>query len=346
MSGINAAGARLTLLLAAVAGPAFAADDLATPPFPANLQHEVVTRWINSSTDLPRGAPLVFGSDAVAAILTNGQKGNDRQIRNVSFREEATAANFVTRMGGRSISGDADVDCRARSIKLNELTIYAGSNLRGREISHMGARTDWRVPTPDRVLSRVVSGACGAAKPLPAAAPAAGLKPAVPAPQPTPSEPPPQKPATVAVAKPAPPPPKPATPAPVRPAAGPPPVLAARPAPAPARPAPPAVVAKAPATPPPPAKPAPAPVAVATADGGVRVQIGAVSSAAIASSEWDRVARQFPDAFKGRSKSTMKVDANGAELHRVLVGGFASKGAAQSFCGVLQAKGQACFIRN
>jgi cell division septation protein DedD len=338
MSGITAAGARLTFLLAAVvAGPTLAADDLATPPFPANLQHEVVSRWIKGSTDLPAGAPLVFGSDAVAAILSNTQKGSDRSVRAVTFREEATAANFVTRMGGRSISGGADVDCKARSVKLDELTIYAGSNLKGREVSHMGARTDWRVPTPDRVLSRVVQGACGAAKPLtvavagpvppPASAPASGLKPAVSAADtPAPPKPAPRPLSKPATAKPAPPPPA------LRPAA---------PAPPPSRPAAPPAVAKASPSPARPAPPAPVP-----AGGGVRVQIGAVSSPEVASREWDRIARQFPDAFKGHSKGSMKVSANGAELHRVLVGGFASKAAAQSFCGVLQAKGQACFIRN
>ena len=75
-------------------------------------------------------------------------------------------------------------------------------------------------------------------------------------------------------------------------------------------------------------------------------QIGAVSSEAVATAEWDRAAKAFPAAFSGRSKAVAKITANGAELYRVLVGGFGSKAEAQSFCSTLQAKGRACFVRN
>jgi len=307
------------LMAAGLAGPALADDDLGTPTFPVSMQRDVVSRWIAGSTNLPRNAALVFGPDGVVAILSNETKPGENGIRKVSFREEATQANYVTRMGGRSIAGVTDIDCRARAVKLASLTIYAGSNLQGREISHMGQRTDWRVPTPDRVLSRVVNGACGAGRPTVVAAaadtsrPAAGgLKPAIEAP-------PALRPSLSPSVRP--------EPAP-KPAAKAAPVAAPKPD-APKREA---------------SKPSNA-RGDNGAEGGVLVQVGAVGSQAAGGQEWDRIARQNAEAFKGRSRQIAKASVNGATVYRVLVGGFSSRTEAESFCRTLQAAGRACFIR-
>lgn len=126
---------------------------------------------------------------------------------------------------------------------------------------------------------------------------------------------------------------KPAIPA----ATAPPPAPAVKVAPAPAQ----KVVVT-----PPPAKPAPtpAPVAKATAGGAV-VQIGAVSSTALADKAWNDAVGVAPGLAAGKGKSVEKIEKNGGTLYRTAVTGFASKTDAQAFCAKLQASGKSCFVR-
>lgn len=117
-------------------------------------------------------------------------------------------------------------------------------------------------------------------------------------------------------------------------------IPAAKPAPPPAQ-----KVAAAPAAPPKPAPPpekkaAPAPEPKA-ASGGARVQVGAVSSTALADKAWkDAVAA---GGGSGRGKAVEKIE--GGSLYRTFVTGFASKAEAQAFCAKLQAAGKSCFVR-
>jgi len=133
------------------------------------------------------------------------------------------------------------------------------------------------------------------------------------------------------------------------------PALAAQSAPAPKvvtpPPAPPAKVAAAPA--PPAAKPSPAPVAKApaapapkaAASGGAVVQIGAVSSPALADKAWNAAVAVAPGLAAGKGKSVEKIDKNGGVLYRTAVTGFASREAASAFCDKLKAAGKSCFVR-
>jgi outer membrane biosynthesis protein TonB len=144
------------------------------------------------------------------------------------------------------------------------------------------------------------------------------------------------------------------------------PVVIAPPAPAPAprqpvvaspslRPALPAAqapVTKAPPAPAPKTAPAPAPKAAAVtpapapalaATGGAVVQIGAVSSTALADKAWSEAMAIAPAAGKG--KSVQKIDKDGATLYRTAVTGFASKAEAAAFCARLKAAGKSCFVR-
>jgi cell division protein FtsN len=86
--------------------------------------------------------------------------------------------------------------------------------------------------------------------------------------------------------------------------------------------------------------PAPAPQA---ATGGPVVQIGAVSSTALADRAWNEAVAVAGRAGKG--KSVEKVEKNGGTLYRTAVTGFVSKDAAQAFCGKLKAAGKSCFVR-
>jgi cytoskeletal protein RodZ len=134
------------------------------------------------------------------------------------------------------------------------------------------------------------------------------------------------------------------------------PALAAQAAPAPKAVTPPPTPApKVVAIVPPPApKPAPAPVAKAPAaptpapkasSGGAMVQIGAVSSTALADKAWSAAVAVAPGLAAGKGKSVEKIDKNGGVLYRTAVTGFASREAATAFCDKLKSAGKSCFVR-
>jgi len=103
---------------------------------------------------------------------------------------------------------------------------------------------------------------------------------------------------------------------------------------------------------PPAPKPAPPPVQKAApapepkpASGGAVVQIGAVSSTALADKAWNDAVAAAPGLAAGKGKSVQKIEKNGGVLYRTAVTGFASKADAQAFCAKLQASGKSCFVR-
>jgi hypothetical protein len=87
------------------------------------------------------------------------------------------------------------------------------------------------------------------------------------------------------------------------------------------------------------AKPAPA------AAGAAAVQIGAVSSTALADKAWSDAVAVAPGLSAGKGKSIEKIEKNGATLFRTAVTGFASRADAQAFCAKLTAAGKSCFVR-
>lgn len=128
----------------------------------------------------------------------------------------------------------------------------------------------------------------------------------------------------------------------------------------PAKPAPATQVAQAlrpqlPAAPPAPkAEPAPAkPAPVAKAEpapakapaGAFAVQIGALSSTALADKAWSEAVAVAPGLAAGKGKGIEKLSRNGGTLYRTTVTGFATRDDAQAFCGKLKAAGKACFVR-
>ena len=133
-----------------------------------------------------------------------------------------------------------------------------------------------------------------------------------------------------------------ATPAPL-PAAQPP---AAAPAPKPAQPKPvttaPAPAAKAPAAP---AAKTPAPAAAPSTPGSFVVQIGALSSEALADQAWNDAARVSPGAAAGKGKSVQRIESGGKTLYRTGVTGFTSRESATAFCDALKGAGKSCFVR-
>jgi hypothetical protein len=105
----------------------------------------------------------------------------------------------------------------------------------------------------------------------------------------------------------------------------------------------------------PPVKPAPRPpalapppapvVATAAPTGAAWVQIGAYSSSPLAEQGWRDVAKLAPSSMAGKGQRVEPVAKDGKTLYRAYITGFASRDAAQAFCGKLKAAGRACFVK-
>jgi len=92
----------------------------------------------------------------------------------------------------------------------------------------------------------------------------------------------------------------------------------------------------------------PAPAAakpVPTASGPASVQIGALSSPALADKAWTEATRLAPGLAAGKGKKVEAVDKNGTTLYRTSVTGFASREAAKAFCEAISASGKSCFVK-
>jgi len=111
-----------------------------------------------------------------------------------------------------------------------------------------------------------------------------------------------------------------------------------------------ATAAVSPRAAPPAAKPVPvaakpAVVPAASAGGPASVQIGALSSTALADKAWSDAARIAPGMAAGKGKKVEAIDKNGSTLYRTAVTGFASRAEAKAFCDALSAAGKSCFVK-
>jgi hypothetical protein len=93
------------------------------------------------------------------------------------------------------------------------------------------------------------------------------------------------------------------------------------------------------------AKPAAAPLATASAGGPASVQIGALSSTALADKAWADAARIAPGLAAGKGKRVEAIDKNGTTLYRTAVTGFSTRAEAKAFCDALSAAGKSCFVK-
>lgn len=88
-----------------------------------------------------------------------------------------------------------------------------------------------------------------------------------------------------------------------------------------------------------------APKPVASASGSAMVQIGALSSPALADKAWNDAARLAPGLAAGKGKKVEAIDKNGTTLYRTSVTGFSSREAAKAFCEAISAAGKSCFVK-
>lgn len=103
--------------------------------------------------------------------------------------------------------------------------------------------------------------------------------------------------------------------------------------------------AASPAAKPVPAAAKPAVVPAAASGGPASVQIGALSSTALADKAWSDAARIAPGMAAGKGKKVEAIDKNGSTLYRTAVTGFASRAEAKAFCDALSAAGKSCFVK-
>jgi hypothetical protein len=96
---------------------------------------------------------------------------------------------------------------------------------------------------------------------------------------------------------------------------------------------------------PPVAKPAVVATSAASTGGPASVQIGALSSTALADKAWSDAARIAPGMAAGKGKKVEAIDKNGVTLYRTAVTGFSSRADAKAFCDALSAAGKSCFVK-
>lgn len=110
----------------------------------------------------------------------------------------------------------------------------------------------------------------------------------------------------------------------------------------------PPIAAAAPPVLPPVAAPAQPVVKPATAPsptpGAAMVQLAALDSEALATAEWQRLARKVPELLGDRKPNVVRFDRDGKTFWRLRTGGFPDLAAATEFCRKIRAKGLGCSI--
>lgn len=86
------------------------------------------------------------------------------------------------------------------------------------------------------------------------------------------------------------------------------------------------------------------PVQTATTTGAFRIQLAAVKTNDAAQAAWKKMTKTHPDVLKGLKLNVVKVDRGDGTLFRVQGGPFADRAAAETACGKLKQKSQACLV--
>jgi len=91
--------------------------------------------------------------------------------------------------------------------------------------------------------------------------------------------------------------------------------------------------------------PTPTPAPKVAAAGGAVVQVGAVTTPALADRTWNEAVSAAPGLGAGKGKSVERIERDGTVLYRTAVTGFASRDEANAFCNRIKAAGKSCFVR-
>jgi hypothetical protein len=167
----------------AAAAPAQPGGANLMPAFPDTSDRRLITRWLVDTAGFPAGAPVDLGPESAVLVETDSTAGLRAGLHNVRFREEAITADFVSRTGGRSISGSGQVDCNEGLVRAGALTLFLGTGLKGERVATLPAQETWRTPPAGGLFDRVVETVCDdATPPPPTTAQAAPRPPAAPPP--------------------------------------------------------------------------------------------------------------------------------------------------------------------
>jgi len=185
---------RLTRIAAAAlalsaAGPVLAQSrpPPAFPPYPAVRSLPAVSDWLRRYSDIPRSRLVGLGPDSLFAVEPAPQPGPPPALR-VVIRQEAVTPEFAKRLGGRSASMVADIDCPGRRVFQREVDLYVGSNRQGAS-RRLGAAKDWQAIPPGTYMEQVMQAVCDPQWRAPYAAEAAPSVRAAAIPPPPPSAP-------------------------------------------------------------------------------------------------------------------------------------------------------------
>lgn len=305
-------------------------------------------------TGLPRAWVVSNKPGVVVAIRDRDGLGARAPGEKIHLQGEVVDDDAADRLGYRSMRSVVEVNCETLRDRVIEMEVFAGPSLKG-----VGQKRTvpggWVQPSPDAYMSDVIRTVCHAtprrtetvavAEPPPRPAKSASLPPAPAAAKPRAREPitellqaravvrnPPQEPRVPDSAE------APITTGPRLPRLVEAPARLPRPEPTP--PTPPVDIPVAPAKPKPKPLP-PGPVHRAVA-GGVTVQVGALDSDADARRALKSVASLTGDGF---TPVVQPFKLGERTYYRALVSGFADRGDAQAFCGLVTRKGGTCLVR-
>ena len=90
------------------------------------------------------GEPAALGGDRTLVLTSH--RPLSLQPEDVTFEVAGTHADFVSRMGGTSAVGAAEVDCGAGKVRMRSVALHAGGETQ--TISAQGSGADWTAPPP------------------------------------------------------------------------------------------------------------------------------------------------------------------------------------------------------
>jgi hypothetical protein len=147
-------------LVLAIAGPVVAQSrpPPAFPPYPAVRSLPAVADWLRRYSDIPQARLVGLGPDSLFAVEPAPQPGPPPGLRTI-IRQEAVTPEFAKRLGGRSASMVADIDCQGRRVFQREVDLYVGSNRQGAS-RRLGAAKDWQAIPPGTYMEQVMQAVC------------------------------------------------------------------------------------------------------------------------------------------------------------------------------------------
>ena len=168
----------LTAKAPAALGSAALGSAALAPSYPDAGDPAALGRWFGQTTHLPAKSILAITDNAIFAAFPKHTSG---PFWTVDVRLESITPQSTAKLGGRSIRLRLNVRCDTKTVRLNFLDVYPGSDLTGAPI-HRAPQNPWAQPKPDSYVADAVRLACdktfkGPFAAVAAAAPQQGVDP-------------------------------------------------------------------------------------------------------------------------------------------------------------------------